>query len=49
MIHQLGEEIGTKLARAEEVGEKGDVDASLVLMNEVDELKKKKTDAEVLF
>lgn len=46
-IHALGEEIGTKLAKAEAVGAEGKVDESMTLMNEVEELKKKKTLAEV--
>lgn len=42
-IHSLGEQIGTKLARAEEMGAKGDVDASLGFLEEVEDLKKKET------
>jgi len=45
-IHQLGEQIGTKLAKAEEVGAEGNVEESLKLMEEVEELKKLKTQAE---
>lgn len=45
-IHQLGEEIGTKLALAEAMGAEGKVDESMKLMNEVEELKKKKALAE---
>ena len=47
MIHQLGEQIGTKLAKAEEMGAEGNVDESLKFMEEVEELKKKKSAAEV--
>ena len=47
MIHQLGEMIGTKLAKAEEVGVQGNVDESLKLMQEIEDLKKKKSSAEV--
>lgn len=47
VIHQLGEKIGTKLARAEEVGAEGNVEESLKAMQEVEELKKKKAQAEV--
>lgn len=47
-IHILGEQIGTTLAKAEEEGAKGDVQMSLKLMEEVEELKKKKTLAEVV-
>lgn len=39
--------IGTKLAKAEEVGAQGNVEESLKLMQEVEELKKKKAAAEV--
>ena len=47
IINQLGEQIGTKLAKAEEEGAKGDVDASLKFMEEVEDLKKRKTQEEV--
>ena len=47
VINSLGEQIGTKLAKAEEEGAKGDVDASLKYMEEVEDLKKKKTSEEV--
>ena len=46
-IHALGEEIGTKLAKAEAMGAEGHVEESMALMTEVEELKKKKTVAEV--
>ena len=46
-IHNLGEQIGTKLAKAEELGADGNVEESLKLMEEVEELKKAKTAAEV--
>jgi RNA-binding protein Luc7-like 2 len=46
-IHTLGEQIGTKLAKAEEMGADGNVEESLKLMEEVEELKKAKTAAEV--
>jgi len=46
-INTLGEQIGTTLARAEEEGAKGDVDASLKAMEEVEELKKRKASEEV--
>lgn len=48
-IHALGEEIGTKLARAETAGAEGKVEESMDLLNEVEELKKKKSLAEVGF
>ena len=47
-IHQLGEQIGTRMAAAELAGSEGRVDESLVLMDEVEELKKKKSAAEVI-
>ena len=47
-IHDLGEQIGTRLARAEALGAEGMVDESLKLMEEVEELKKKKSAAEVI-
>lgn len=46
-IHALGEQIGTKLARAEELGAEGSVEESLKLMEEVETLKKQKAEAEV--
>jgi len=48
-IHALGEQIGTKLARAEGLGAEGMVDESLKLMEEVEELKKQKSAAEVFY
>ncbi|XP_053387127.1 putative RNA-binding protein Luc7-like 2 isoform X2 [Mercenaria mercenaria] len=45
-IHGLGEEIGTKLARAEASGAEGKVEESMQLLNEVEELKKRKSLAE---
>ncbi|CAI9727646.1 RNA-binding Luc7-like 1 isoform X2 [Octopus vulgaris] len=47
IIHQLGEQIGTKLAKAETVGAEGHVNESLKLMEEVEELKKQKGQAEI--
>lgn len=47
VIHGLGEQIGTKLARAEEVGADGNVAESLTLMDEVENLKKTKSTAEI--
>ncbi|ESO00463.1 hypothetical protein HELRODRAFT_83132, partial [Helobdella robusta] len=46
-IHDIAEQIGTKLAKAEKFGEQGDVDESLKLMAEVEELKKQKLSAEL--
>ncbi|XP_074027453.1 putative RNA-binding protein Alsin2 isoform X2 [Leptinotarsa decemlineata] len=45
-VHELAEQIGQKLAKAEQLGEEGFVDESMKLMEEVDELRKKKLDAE---
>jgi len=45
-IHRLGEEIGTKLAKAEQLGADGNVEESLALMKEVEELNKVKGSAE---
>ncbi|KAK3089380.1 hypothetical protein FSP39_003155 [Pinctada imbricata] len=47
MIHKLGEEMGTKLAKAEDLGAEGNVTESLRLMEEVEDLKKKKAAAEM--
>ena len=46
-ILQLGEEIGTKLAKAEACGAEGNIDDSMKLMAEVEELNKNKAEAEV--
>jgi len=46
-IHAFGEQIGTKLARAEQLGSEGNVEESLKLMEEVEALKKQKSAAEV--
>jgi len=48
-IHELGEQIGTKLAKAEELGAQGLVDESMKLLEEVEELRKSKTDSEQEF
>ncbi|CAH1186703.1 unnamed protein product [Phyllotreta striolata] len=45
-VHELAEQIGQKLAKAEQLGEEGFVDESMKLMEEVDELRKKKLEAE---
>ena len=42
----MGEQIGTKLAKAEELGQQGNVEESLKLMEEVEELKKAKLASE---
>ncbi|KAK2149120.1 hypothetical protein LSH36_466g01020 [Paralvinella palmiformis] len=47
VIHALGEQIGTRLAKAEELGAEGNVEESLKFMEEVEELKKKKAAAEI--
>ena len=48
-IHDLGEQIGTKLAKAEELGAQGLVDESMKLLEEVEDLRKAKTDSEQEF
>ncbi|XP_069358894.1 putative RNA-binding protein Luc7-like 2 isoform X3 [Maniola hyperantus] len=45
-VHELAEQIGQKLARAEALGEEGMVEDSVKLMGEIDELRKKKAVAE---
>uniref|UniRef100_A0A182ILP1 Dolichyl-phosphate beta-glucosyltransferase n=1 Tax=Anopheles atroparvus TaxID=41427 RepID=A0A182ILP1_ANOAO len=45
-VHELAEEIGKKLAKAEALGEAGQVEESMKLMSEIDELRAKKTRAE---
>lgn len=46
VVHQLAEEIGKKLAKAEALGEAGEVEESVQLMAEIDELRAKKVQAE---
>ena len=41
-INELGEQIGTKLSKAEEAGNTGEVEQSMALLREVEELKAKK-------
>lgn len=45
-VHELAEQIGQKLARAEALGQDGMVEESMKLMGEIDELRKKKVVAE---
>jgi len=45
--HELTEQIGKKLAQAEKEGEQGNIEASLKLMEEVDQLKKEKETLEM--
>ncbi|KAB0793619.1 hypothetical protein PPYR_05920 [Photinus pyralis] len=45
-VHELAEQIGQKLAKAEQLGEEGFVEESMKLMEEVDEFRKKKLEAE---
>ncbi|GLV41869.1 uncharacterized protein CBL_13601 [Carabus blaptoides fortunei] len=45
-VHELAEQIGKKLAKAEQLGEEGLVEESMKLMEEIDELRKKKLEAE---
>lgn len=46
VVHTLAEEIGKKLAKAEALGEAGEVEESMQLMGEIDELRAKKVQAE---
>lgn len=45
-VHVLSEEIGRKLAKAEALGEAGEVEESVALMKEIEELRVKKIKAE---
>merc|ERR1719205_553232 len=45
-VHELSETIGKKLAQAEEAGAEGKVDESMKLLEEIEQTKKKKADAE---
>merc|ERR1712088_243548 len=45
-VHALAEAIGKKLAQVEQAGAEGKVDESIKLMDEVEQTKKKKVDAE---
>lgn len=45
-VHELAEEIGKKLAKAEALGEAGQVEESMQLMGEIEELRAKKSRAE---
>lgn len=45
-VHLLAEQIGQKLAKAEELGAEGFVDESMKMMEEVEEFRKKKASAE---
>lgn len=45
-IHELAEEIGKKLAAAEKLGAEGNVEESIKMMEEVEEVKKEKSHAE---
>lgn len=46
-IHELAEEIGKKLAAAEKLGAEGNVEESIRMMEEVEEVKKEKVQAEL--
>uniref|UniRef100_A0A0B7AIK3 LUC7-like protein n=2 Tax=Arion vulgaris TaxID=1028688 RepID=A0A0B7AIK3_9EUPU len=46
-IHALGEQIGTLMAKAEEVATSGEVDSSMKMLEEVETLKIKKTQSEI--
>jgi RNA-binding protein Luc7-like 2 len=45
-VHELAERIGEKLAKAEALGEDGLVEESMALMEEVESLRRQKSDAE---
>merc|ERR1719205_133643 len=45
-VHELSETIGKKLAQAEQAGAEGKVDESMKLLEEIEQTKKKKADAE---
>ncbi|XP_058062853.1 putative RNA-binding protein Luc7-like 2 isoform X1 [Anopheles bellator] len=45
-VHELAEEIGKKLAKAEALGEAGQVEESMKLMSEIEEFRSKKNRAE---
>ncbi|XP_035905293.1 putative RNA-binding protein Luc7-like 2 isoform X1 [Anopheles stephensi] len=45
-VHELAEEIGKKLAKAEALGEAGQVEESMKLMSEIEELRSEKSRAE---
>lgn len=45
-VHELAEQIGQKLAKAEQLGEEGFVEESMKLMEEVEDLRKRKLEAE---
>uniref|UniRef100_T1JBL2 Uncharacterized protein n=1 Tax=Strigamia maritima TaxID=126957 RepID=T1JBL2_STRMM len=45
-VHELAEQIGKKLAKAEHLGAEGNVEESLKAMEEVEEIRKKKLQAE---
>lgn len=46
-VHELAEEIGKKLAAAEKLGADGNVEESIKMMEEVENVKKEKAAAEV--
>ncbi|GFO23520.1 RNA-binding protein luc7 1 [Plakobranchus ocellatus] len=48
-IHSLGEQIGTLMAKAEEIGAEGQVEESMKMLEEVEALKTKKSQAELEF
>ena len=48
-MQTLAEEIGKKLAEAEVLGAEGNVEESMKKLNEMEECRKKKLDAEVCF
>lgn len=48
-VHELAESIGKKLAQAEKLGAEGNVEDSMKTLEEVEEFRKQKALAEVIF
>lgn len=48
-VHELAEQIGKKLAQAEKLGAEGNVEDSMKTLEEVEEFRKQKALAEVIF
>lgn len=47
-VHELNEEIGKLLAKAEQLGAEGNVDEAQKVLQEVEKVRTKKKDAEVM-
>lgn len=48
-VHELNEEIGKLLAKAEQLGAEGNVEESQKVLQEVEKVRSRKKDAEVIF